>query len=152
MSLFIYLLLICALCTVTMEFTGKASKILRHLKVCAKLHQSFFMLTKTGWYSLWRLNRCFLQYTYLNQCQQHFTYSKTKLLLLLLSLYEQEELFCKLQGCPFCFPSAIFLGRGAAVLGWGYGLKLSLSSANWAELVIAMILSLVKFSLKYQLN
>lgn len=41
-----FLLSIYALCTVTMEFTGKVPKVFRHFKVCAKLHPLYFMLTE----------------------------------------------------------------------------------------------------------
>lgn len=120
------------------------------------------MLNTKGWYGLWCLNP-FLQYNYsnyiyFNQCQQDFTYSKAKLPLLLLELFDQKK-------NPETYSADTRVALLAFLLHFffvclGFGLrgfftvwkKLSLSSVNWAELVHAMLLFLVEFSLKYQLN
>lgn len=108
-------------------------------------------------YSLWSLKHFFLQYTYLNQCQQHFTSSKKSCFYFLVGFMNKRGVILSASrfALLLSFHNFFFFLEGWVLAVWevgDYSVKLSLSSANWAELVLGMILSLVKFSLKYQPN
>lgn len=109
-------------------------------------------------YSLWSLKHFFLQYTYLNQCQQHFTSSKKSCFYFLVGFMNKRGVILSAPRFALLLSFHNFFsffsgGVGVGCLGGGaLQCETVISSANWAELVLGMILSLVKFSLKYQPN